>query len=487
MIKLLNIEDSKQRRTLYSLIVVRSSFGHEISQACYSLSFFKTKGYVTKMNDLWDEIQEKLKNMLGPTPYSVWISHMQLILLTEDTIILGTQNKHVSRHVEENYKTIICNILNEHSQREYTLELREINDQEKIDPNPAVIEQSIPKRGRLINDKKTFDNFVVGACNQFVHAAAQAVADTPGEDQYNPLFIYGPTGLGKTHLLYAVANKLIKNTPKIDVLYITAEQFTNELINSLRHKKTQEFQHKYRVSCDVLLMDDIQFLSGKERTQENLFHIFEALRELKKQVVFTADVLPKEIKGLEPRLRTRCESGLIADTQPPDMETMIAILHSKAEEINLYLPNDVAAYLSMGLHGNVRELEGILNRLQALCRFHAQPPSITFVRQHFGRVLMQENRILQPTDIFDAVTTTFGITNMDLKSKRRTRNLVRPRHICMWLIRKHTSLSFPDIAALFGGRDHASVQYACNKINNGLKKDPDLKSTIALLERNLQL
>ena len=439
------------------------------------------------MNDLWDRIQEKLKQELGPITYSIWISHMQLILLTEDTIVLGTQNKHVSNHVEENYKDIICRILSDHSQRKYTLELREVNDQEKTETETPVVDKSMPKRGRLINERKTFNNFVVGACNQFVHAAAQAVAETPGEDQYNPLFIYGPTGLGKTHLLYAIANEITKHNPNIDVLYITAEQFTNELINSLRHKKTQEFQHKYRVSCDVLLMDDIQFLSGKERTQENLFHIFEALRELKKQVVFTADVLPKEIKGLEPRLRTRCESGLIADTQPPDMETMIAILHSKAEEINLVIPNDVATYLSMGLHGNIRELEGMLNRLQALCRFHAQSPNLTFVRKHFGRVLMKENRVLQPTDIFDTVTTTFGITAADLKSRRRTRNLVRPRHICMWLIRKHTSLSFPDIATLFGGRDHASVQYACNKINNGLKKDPDLQSTIALLERNLQL
>ena len=442
------------------------------------------------MNDLWENVQEKIKKEIGHINYSIWISHMKLILLTEDTIILSTENKHVSNHIEENYKEPICKILHEVSGRMYTLELRETQEGKEgkeVQEFERNTPSSVPKRGNSINNRKTFENFVVGSCNQFVHAASQAVAESPGDDQYNPLFIYGSTGLGKTHLMHAIANKIIKGNPKVDVLYITAEQFTNELINSLRHKKTQEFQHKYRVSCDILLMDDIQFLSGKERTQENLFHIFEALKELKKQVVFTADVLPREIKGLEPRLRTRFESGMIADTQPPDMETMIAILHQKSEELGLNLENDAAAYLCMGVHGNVRELEGTINRLQALCRFHGQPPTLLFVKKHFGRVFVQEHRVLAPNDIFDAVATTFGITCADLRSKRRTRNLVRPRHICMWLIRKHTSLSFPDIGKQFGGRDHASVQYACNKIANGLKKDPDLKTTIALIERNLNL
>ena len=440
----------------------------------------------TTMSDLWENIQDRIRQKLTPTTYDIWVPSLRKVLETETTLVFRTPNKHVSNHVRNNYLDLFLRILKEVSGREYAIEFQE-GQEEIIEINETSSETTIETSANLhIKPNKIFDNFVVGSCNQFVHAIAQAVAEEPGDSQYNPLFIYGPTGLGKTHLLFAIANQLRKKNPKIAILYITAEQFTNEMISSFRYKKTQEFRDKYRLGCDILLMDDVQFISGKDRTQENLFYIFEELEKQGKQIIFTADVLPKEIKGLEHRLRTRFESGIMADTQPPDLETMIAILYQKSEELGLSLSSDVAAYIAMGVQDNVRELEGTLNRLKALCTFHQTEPNIHFVRQKLGQVLIQESRVIKPENIFSAVGTTFGISEVDLRGKKRSRNLVKPRHICMWLIRKHTSLSFPDIGKIFSNRDHASVQYACNKINNGLKSDPDLKTMIALIERNLR-
>ena len=430
------------------------------------------------MNNAWEEAQEHLKKELGFMTYKIWISPMQKILENETLLMLRTPNKHFATHIQENFIQNITKIIRETSNKDISIELR--SEQEK--KLEFTKEEIIPLR---ISKDKNFQNFVVGPCNQFAHAAAQAVADSLGDPQYNPLFVYGPTGLGKTHLLYAIANHVNALNNSLDILYVTAEQFTNELISSLRYRKIQEFQQKYRMNCDLLLMDDVQFLSGKDRTQENLFHTFEALKEQGKQIVFTSDVLPRNINGLEPRLRTRFESGMLADTQPPDIETLIAILHQKAEEMKIELDYDSASFIANGVCGNIRELEGALNRLEAICRFHNTAPDLNFVKLHLGKLLVQQTKILNTNDIFTIVATTFGVSISDLKGKKRTRTLVRPRHICMWLIRKHTNKSFPDIGREFGGRDHASIQYACNKITSGLKKDPDLKHTIALIERNL--
>ena len=430
------------------------------------------------MNNAWEEAQDEIKKELGLIAYKIWISPMQKILEDENLLILGTPNQHFATHIQENFFSSLSRIMRKISNRDISIELQ--SEQEKKTEFPKKKSISIG-----ISRDKNYQNFVVGPCNQFAHTAAQAVSDSLGDPQYNPLFIYGPTGLGKTHLLYAIANHVKSINESLDILYVTAEQFTNELISSLRYRKIQEFQQKYRTNCDLLLMDDVQFLSGKDRTQENLFHTFEALKEKGKQIVFTADVLPRNINGLEPRLRTRFESGMLADTQPPDNETMIAILHQKAEEMKLVLEYDAANFIASGVCGNIRELEGALNRLEAICRFHRTSPSLNFVKLHLGKLLFQETRVLSSAEIFNTVSTSFGVSIADLKGKKRTRNLVRPRHICMWLIRKYTSKSFPDIGREFGGRDHASVQYACNKIESGLKKDPDLKHTIAQIERNL--
>jgi chromosomal replication initiator protein len=332
---------------------------------------------------------------------------------------------------------------------------------------------------------KTFENFVVGTSNEFAHAAALATADAPGESQYNPLFIYGDTGLGKTHLLHAIGNRIRSQDPDARVLYVTAEQFTNELIDALRYRRMPEFRDRYRKQPTLLLMDDVQFLSGKDRTQEELFHTFEWLNERSRQIVFTADVLPRDIRMFEPRLRTRCESGMLADTQAPDMETLLAIFRQKAEELQLDVPDGVAQWIAARVHGNIRELEGVLNRLSAIMRLRPGPLTIEFARQHLSSVLNELPSTLSAEDIIQTVANFYNVRISDLKGQRRLKQLVRPRHVAMYLVRKNTEHSFPEIGRIFGGRDHATVQHAVKKIRGLIARDVDMKSAVFTLQRSL--
>lgn len=338
-----------------------------------------------------------------------------------------------------------------------------------------------------IPENKTFDNFVVGSSNQFAHAAAQAVADKLGDSQYNPLFIYGSTGLGKTHLLHAIANSVLMRNPETTPIYVTAEIFTNELIEHIRTRRMNAFRQKFRDSCQLLLIDDIQFLSNKDRTQEELFHTFEYLKERGFQIVFTADVLPRDIAKLEPRLRTRFESGMLADMHPPDLETMIAITQQKAAELHFPVAREVAEYIANGVRGNVREVEGILNRLQAYCSFTSAEPTLAVAIKQLSRFLQEEQKATDIGQIIQTVSTAMGVPVSDIKGKKRSRSVVRPRHIAMYLARQHTQLSLPEIGKAFSGRDHSAVLYAVNRITNLLSSDPSLRETINLIRRELGL
>jgi chromosomal replication initiator protein len=325
----------------------------------------------------------------------------------------------------------------------------------------------------------------VGKSNEFAHAAALAAADSPGESQYNPLFIYGDTGLGKTHLVHAIGNRIRQRDPDARVLYVTAEQFTNELIDSLRYRRMPEFRDQYRKQPTVLLIDDVQFFSGKDRTQEELFHTFEWLNERGCQIVFTSDVLPREIKGFEPRLRTRCESGMLADTQAPDMETLIAILRQKAELQGLHIPDDVSQWITARVRGNVRELEGAVNRLSAVTRLRPGPLTLELARQHLSSMLDEQPNSINAEDIMVTVSNFYNVKVSDLKGSRRLKQLVRPRHVAMFLIRKYTQHSFPEIGRLFGNRDHATVQHAVKKIRTQIQQDVDIRSAVQTLDRNI--
>ncbi len=332
--------------------------------------------------------------------------------------------------------------------------------------------------------KYSFDNFVVGTGNQFCHAAAQAVAKAPGKS-YNPLFIYGGVGLGKTHLLHAIGLEILKNNPRARIVMVTGEKFMNELVHGIRNEKMADFRKKYRDNCDVLLVDDVQFIGGKERTQDEFFHTFNHLHDLQCQIVLTADKPPREIAGLEDRLRSRFEWGLIADIQAPDLETRMAILKKKADDDHISLPDDVAYFLAQTIKSNVRELEGSLIRINALASLGGKDISVEYAKDTLKDVLGSVDRVLTVEEIQKNVAEYYKIKLGDLTGKRRIKSLALPRQLAMYLCRKHIKSSFPEIAEKFGGKDHTTVLHAFNKIQNSLETDRVLKDQVSSLESNL--
>ncbi len=344
-------------------------------------------------------------------------------------------------------------------------------------------EGEIPEIYNNINPRYTFADFVVGNSNQFCHAAAMRVAEKPGQS-YNPLFIYGGVGLGKTHLLHAIGNAVLERNPSSRVLYMSSETFTNELILALRHAKMEEFKKKLR-TIEVLLIDDIQFISGKERTQEEFFHTFNALYSAKRQIVITSDKIPTDIPGIEERLQTRFSWGLTADLQAPDFETRVAILKQKALNDDFNLPEEVAHLISERISSNVRELEGALTRLHAVSTIQHVPISMEMARAALKPLLQPKVVNITVDDIKKAVANHFSIKVSDIISKRRTKNLSFPRHIAMYLCRKHTTASYPEIGEHFGGRDHSSVIHAATVVSSKLSTDAQTKVFVEEIEKRL--
>lgn len=336
-----------------------------------------------------------------------------------------------------------------------------------------------------LNNKYTFESFVVGSSNQFCHAASMRVAEQPGKS-YNPLFIYGGVGLGKTHLLHSIGNSVLARNPSTKVLYMSSEAFTNELIQALRHAKMEEFKRKIR-NIELLLIDDIQFISGKERTQEEFFHTFNALYAAKNQIVITSDRLPSDIPGIEERLQTRFSWGLTADLQAPDFETRVAILNKKAFCDNFNLPKDVAHYIAENISSNVRELEGAFTRLHALVSLQNIPLTIESAQVALKAILQPRKVNITVDDIKKAVANKFNLKVSEMISKRRTKNLSFPRHIAMFLCRKHTTASYPEIGDNFGGRDHSSVIHAASVVTSKIAVDTSVKKIIGEIEESLSI
>jgi chromosomal replication initiator protein len=334
-----------------------------------------------------------------------------------------------------------------------------------------------------INPRYTFTDFVVGNSNQFCHAAAMRVAENPGRS-YNPLFIYGGVGLGKTHLLHAIGNAVLQRSPEARVLYMSSETFTNELILALRHAKMEEFKRRLR-TIEVLLIDDIQFIAGKERTQEEFFHTFNALYSAKRQIVITSDKIPTDIPGIEERLQTRFSWGLTADLQAPDFETRVAILKQKALLENFHLPEEVSHLIAERISSNVRELEGALTRLHAVSTIQHVDISMDMARMALKPLLQPKVINITVDDIKKAVAGHFNIKVSEIISKRRTKNLSFPRHIAMYLCRKHTTASYPEIGEHFGGRDHSSVIHAATVVSSKLSTDAQVKVLVEEIERQL--
>jgi chromosomal replication initiator protein len=333
-----------------------------------------------------------------------------------------------------------------------------------------------PARTLVLNPRFTFETFVVGSSNQFAHAAARAVGETPSRS-YNPLFLYGGVGLGKTHLMHAIAHEVLRKEPDARVLYLSAERFLNDLINALRFERMHEFKRRYR-ELDVLLMDDVQFIAGKDSTQEEFFHTFNALHDAQKQIVLTSDALPKEIPTLEERLRSRFEWGLIADIQPPDLEMKVAIIRKKAAAEKADVPNDVAMFIAGTVKSNVRELEGRLNRVLAFSSLTGKPLSVDLARETLRDIVGTEDRRAVPAEILKSVASHYGLRVSDMKAKSNAKPVAFPRQVAMYICRKLTELSYPEIGRLFNDKHHSTVMHSVEKIERMLEDDADFRRVV---------
>ena len=438
------------------------------------------------MDELWEAALKQLREQLGNQNYETWIKPIQIRPRDGGGINLEVPSKFFRDWLVEHFLIQIRETLSNQSHRPVKVSVI-INQQlQRNKPVEKKEDKEVLKPQRVSNliQKYTFENFVVGASNQFAQAASLAVANQPGE-HYNPLFIYGDVGLGKTHLINAIGHRIVIKRPTLKVIYLSSESFMNELIGSLRRDKMDEFKRRFR-SVDVLILDDVQFIAGKERTQEEFFHTFNSLYESHKQIIITSDKFPKEIAGLEDRLRNRFEWGLIADIQPPDLETRVAILQKKAEIEGVILPHEVAIFLASHITSNVRELEGCLTRLGAFASLTKVGITVDLAKQVLQNTLKGVHREVTIENIQKTICDYFNVRMGELKAKRRTRNIALPRQVAMYLCRKHTSTSFPSIGNMFGGRDHSTVIHASKTIEKKIKEDPYMQATVEKLERNLK-
>jgi chromosomal replication initiator protein len=441
--------------------------------------------------EIWSQCLAAVGDKVSQQSFDMWLKPLNLLKITDTTIDLEVPNKFFKDWISENYEFLIKDLLYQITKNQYSVhfhlkeksEEREVKQKAEHQTSLAPVTRQALKEDGL-NPAYTFDAFVVGASNQFAHAAALAVANLPAKN-YNPLFIYGGVGLGKTHLLNAIGNHIVQNDLTASVCYISSEKFTNELINCLRYEKMTDFRNKYR-NKDVLLVDDIQFLGGKERTQEEFFHTFNALYDSHKQIVISSDKLPKEIPGLEERLRSRISWGLIADIQPPDMETKVAILCKKAEMYNIALTNDVGLFLASHLGSNIRELEGALTRLRAFASLTGSDITIAMTKETLEDILTDRQKMISIDEIQKAVANHYNIKVSDLKSPRKLKIYAMPRQICMYLSRTLTKSSFPEIGAKFGGKDHSTVIHAFRQVEKKMADDREMKKSIETLINELQ-
>lgn len=433
-----------------------------------------------QLERLWTRTLASVEREVPKPSFETFVRPTHPVAFLDDTLIVGVPNEVARQQVESKFSHLLHRTLNllggVNGQTNVTLRFVITSGPR----TPAALPQRPEPELRdapSLNPKYTFDAFVVGNSNRFAHAAARAVAQMPAR-AYNPLFIYGGVGLGKTHLMLAIGNHICRESPRLRVLYVQTETFTNELINAIRDDHTVEFRNRYR-TMDILLIDDIQFLSGKERTQEEFFHTFEALHGASRQIVISSDRPPKEILTLEERLRSRFEWGLIADMQAPDLETRIAILRKKAQMEQLEVPDETIAYIASKIEKNIRELEGALIRVVAQASLqHIEPTPENAIRILKDILPNAKPRPLTIPLIQEAVADYYGLKMDDMSTKTRTRALAFPRQVAMYLVRELTDCSLPRIGEAFGGRDHTTVIHACDKIISDMGHDPALRGVI---------
>jgi len=437
----------------------------------------------------WEEAQTALKTKLGDTIFATWIAPLKLSALDGQNPELEAPDQFFKDWIEKHYWALIQESLKACGLNNLLVKLVVGQDQPILDnQNTSPESQSVKILSTTclnLNSRYTFDNFVIGASNRHAHAYSLAVANSPAKT-YNPLFIYGGVGLGKTHLIQAICHQIKNNTDSaIKICYISSEKFTNELIDAIVHRSTAAFRQKYR-NLDILVIDDIHFIAGKESTQEEFFHTFNALYDAHKQIVFSSDRPPKEITNLQERLVSRFGWGLAIDIQPPDLETRIAILKKKIEREPVHVPDDVIYFIAGIIKTNIRELEGALMRTIAYSLLEEAPVTLQLAKEVLKDLLKEPAKLITVDFIQRCVVEEFGVSLQDLKTKRRNKQVVMPRQIAMYLSRELTELSLPEIGELFGGKDHTTVLHSYKKLKEDLTKDPNLKERIEKLIQTIK-
>ena len=449
---------------------------------------------------IWSKAQEIIKkDLANDQTYNIWFAPVNLISISSDSIILEVPNKFSQGWLLDRYMPLLTTSIQKATGKELKIEFILSEGAENVSLKKPKTEE--PKKDAKpfwpftrqpqdaakeigLSPKYTFDSFVIGPSNRFAHAASMAVSESPAK-AYNPLFIYGGVGLGKTHLMHAIGQGAIHKSPKSKVLYISSEEFTNQLISAIQNRSTQKFREKYR-SLDILLIDDIQFIAGKESTQEEFFHTFNALYDAHKQIVVTSDRPPKEIQALEERLISRFAWGLVTDIQPPDFETRIAIIKKKSEKEAIVLPEDVFYFLAEKVKTNISELEGALIRVVAYAKLIGKEASLALANEVLKDMIIEGEKKITIDLIQKKVSEYFDIKLSDMRAKKRSRAIAYPRQIAMYLARQLTDFSLPEIGDQFGGRDHTTVIHAYDKIENDLKDKAGLKTLVDKLIQNIK-
>jgi chromosomal replication initiator protein len=429
--------------------------------------------------NIWQKILDELKEKITPKTYQLWFGHTKGLSVEDDTLSVSVPNKYYKDWIQQHYLADIVGALKKTDRPQLKVEFvptnQEFAQEPAPEPSPELIERFSAKEELRLNPKYTFDSFVVGPSNRFAHAACLAISESPAK-AYNPFFIYGGVGLGKTHLMQAIGHFIAKKFPTYKILYISSEKFTNELISAIQNRTTKKFREKYR-NLDVLLMDDIHFIAGKESTQEEFFHTFNALYDSHKQIVITSDRSPKEA-SMEKRIVSRFEWGLITDIQPPDLETRIAIMKKKAQNQNVQFPDDVTYFIAERIKSNIRELEGALIRVVAYSSLIGKPINIDLAKEVLKDAFEEAEKRITIDLIQKKVAAFFDIRLSEMKAKKRTKAIVYPRQVAMYLSRDLTDFSLPEIGEQFGGRDHTTVLHAYEKIQKDISSNRKVKDTI---------
>ncbi len=441
-----------------------------------------------EINELWEKAVSNIKETVGEVAFELWFRPVRIANIKDNTLYLEVPNRFYREWLEDNYPDIIVENIHRLTGVHYVIKYRmqEKSDTElkKIDNRNELRRQRLASKGIYLNPKYTFGNFVVGASNDFAHAAAKKVVEEPGKI-YNPLFIYGDSGLGKTHLLNAIGNAIFDNRSSINIYYKSIDVLTNEIVTALRQGKVSELLEVFR-PVDVFLVDDIHLIAGKEGTQMQFFHIFNALYENQKQIVLTSDRPPIEIKDISDRLRSRFNMGLIADIQPPDIETKMAILYKKAENEGLQIPPDVAYFISSRIKSNIRDLEGCLIKLGAQSSLTGKKIDLEVAKEVLKELVSEEERPLTVENIMRVVSEYLNVKLSDMKAKKRTKEIANARQIAMYICKKLTNLSLSEIGRNFGGKDHATVIYACKQVEDKIKEDEQTQKVVEGIIRKIK-